>query len=127
MKLERFLLLTDAIINLALGVLLLFFPSYLVPAMGIPTEQPAFYPSILGAVLVGISLALLIERSGGGLGLRGAVSINFCGGIVLGLWLLLGDLQLPFRGFALLWGLVVILVGISTFEILAPRRGQDVG
>ena len=128
MKSGRFILLIDAIINLALGVLLIFFPSFLVAALGVPKSECAFYPSILGAVLFGIGIALLVERSsGGGLGLAGAVSINLCGGIVLGLWLVLGDLQLPFRGFALLWGLVVILVGVSAFEILTPRREHDAG
>ena len=126
MKAGSFLLLIDAMINLALGVLLVFFPSSLVAALGVPTAEPAFYPSILGAVLFGIGIALLIGRSNGsGLGLVGAVSINLCGGIVLGLWLVLGNLQLPFRGFALLWGLVAILVGISVIEILAPHRDRD--
>jgi hypothetical protein len=126
MKARRFLLLIDAIINLVLGVILVFFSSSLVAALGVPAAEPAFYPSILGAVLFGIGIALLIGRSNGsGLGLVGAVSINLCGGIVLGLWLVLGNLQLPFRGFALLWGLVAILVGISVIEILAPHRDRD--
>jgi hypothetical protein len=128
MKSERFLLLIDAIINLGLGILLIFFPSSIVVALGVPIVESAFYPSILGAVLFGIGIALLVERSsGGGLGLGGAVSINLCGGIVLGFWLLLGDLQLPPRGSAFLWGLVVILVGISSFEIWARRHKQDAG
>ena len=128
MKSERLLLLIDAIINLVLGVLLMFFPSSLVEALGVPRADSAFYPSILGAVLFGIGIALLVERSiGGGLGIVGAVSINFCGGIVLGFWLVFGDLELPFRGLVFLWGLVVVLVGISAIEILASRRRKDTG
>ena len=127
MKSARLLLLIDAIINLVLGVLLIFFPGPVVDALGVPAADPAFYPSILGAVLFGIGIALLIERSiGGGLGLRGAVSINLCGGIVLGFWLLFGDLRLPLRGLIFLWGLVVVLIGVSMIEILASRRKEDI-
>ena len=57
-----------------------------------------------------------------GLGLGGAICINLCGGIVLALWLIAGDLSLPLRGLVLLWGLVVILVGISIFEFFSQRK-----
>ena len=126
MKSERLLLLIDAIINLGLGVLLLVFPRPLVTALGVPNVESAFYPSIMGAVLFGIGIALLLQRNRAkGLALEGAVSINLCGGIVLGLWLLFGGLQLPLRGLILLWILVAILVGISTFEILASRYERN--
>ena len=126
MKTEKLLLLVDAIINLGLGVLLVLFPRALVAALGIPSAKSAFYPSILGAVLFGIGLALLVERSrGGGLGLGGAVAINLSGGVVLGLWLLFGGLEIPLRGQLLLWGLAALLVGISTVEILAPRGSRS--
>lgn len=122
MKAGRLLRLVDAMINLSLGVLLIIFPRSLVAAIGIPAAAPAFYPSILGAVLFGIGIALLIDRKNGvGLGLGGAICINLCAGTVLGIWLVFGNLQLPFRGFVLLWGLVAILVGISMLEILAQR------
>lgn len=128
MKSERLLLLIDAIINLLLGVSLIFFPSFLVDALGVPTVASAFYPSILGAILFGIGVALLVQRSiGGGLGLCGAIVINICGGIVLGFWLVFGDLELSFRGLVFLWTLVLVLVGISTIEILASRRRQEPG
>ena len=118
------LLLADAIINMILGVLLVFFPRWLVALLGIPAAESAFYPSILGAVLFGIGVALLIERKrGGGLGLGGAVAINLSGGLVLGLWLLFGGLSLPARGQLVLWLLVALLVGISIIEMLA-HNGQ---
>lgn len=129
------LLIADAIINLALGILLVIFPRHLVAALGIPGAEVAFYPGILGAVLVGIGIALIIERIRGssGLGLAGAVTINLCGGLVLAAWLLFGSLDLPVRGLVFLWALVAVLVGISTLELVAqggwktpeqsPRRG----
>ena len=50
------LLVVDATINLLLGLLLVAFPAGLVEALGIPQAEPAFYPSILGAVLIGIGV-----------------------------------------------------------------------
>jgi hypothetical protein len=123
MKSERLLLLIDAIINLGLGALLMVFPRPLVTALGVPAAESAFYPGILGAVLFGIGIALILQLSRAqGLALEGAVSINLCGGIVLGGWLLFGELQLPLRGLAFLWGLVVVLVIISIIEMLSLRH-----
>jgi hypothetical protein len=118
------LLTIDAIINLALGILLGIFPQSLIAALGIPDTTAAFYPSILGAVLFGIGIALIVERVRGssGLGLTGAVSINLCGGLVLAAWLLLGPLEIPLRGRIILWGLVTVLVGISSLELFAQAR-----
>ena len=115
------LLTIDAEINLALGVLLITFPKTLVSVLGVPKSDSTFYPSILGAVLFGIGIALLIERFRGsqGLGLLGASSINLSGGIVLALWLIFGKLVLPVRGLVFLWVLVIVLVGISSLELVA--------
>ena len=95
---NQLLLVPDAIINLLLGALPMIFPSPLVHFLGIPGAINSFYPSLLGAVLFGIGIALLIHRylpKIGGLGLGGAVSINLCGGLVLAYWLLPGELDLP--------------------------------
>ena len=117
------LLIIDGVINLLLGGVLVLFPGPLVIALGIPTTDQAFYPSILGAVLLGIGIALVIEyarRPGGpaGLGLGGAVAINLCGSLVLAGWLVFGRLHLPIRGYALLWGLALLIVGLSVVELL---------
>ena len=82
---NRSLLLTiDSLLNLLLGVLLVVFPRDLISFLGIPQPSSAFYPSILGAVLFGIGIALWMERGADGerargLGLGGAVVINLCG------------------------------------------------
>jgi len=117
------LLKVDAGVNLALGALLIVFPAPVVRAPGVPPAEPAFYPSILGAVLFGIGLALLQEarRSADGLvglGLGGAVATNLSGGLVLTGWLVAGGLALPLRGHVILWA----LVGISSAEVLRHRR-----
>jgi peptidoglycan/LPS O-acetylase OafA/YrhL len=120
-------LLIDALINLLLGVLLLLFRPGLVEFLGIPQAEQTFYPTILGAVLIGIGLALVLECSGRpkglvGLGLGGAVAINLCGGVVLAVWLASGRLTMPMRGQAVLWSLVVILVAISVTELYVHQR-----
>ena len=121
------ILLADAAINLILGILLLAFSPGIINFLGVPNTELYFYPNILGGVLFGVGIALLIEyyrKSGSlvGLGLGGAVSINICGGIVLALWLIFGNLNIPLKGIIFLWILVVILVGISSMELLFYNR-----
>ncbi len=124
MKTQNVILLVDCIINLILGILLLAYTSELALFLGVPKVESAFYPNILGGVFVGIAIALVIElfnKTKGktsGLGLLGAITINICGGFVLVIWLLLGDLSLPLRGSILLWSLAVILIVLSSFELL---------
>ena len=57
------LLMIDAIINLILGAVLLFVPRLTIEFLGLPAENTYFYPSILGAVLFGIGIALLMVLS----------------------------------------------------------------
>jgi len=118
------LLVVDAGINFLLGFLLLGFSRPLTRLLGVPYTDAKFYPTILGAVLLGIGIALMIEafrQPNGlvGLGLGGAVAINLCGGTLLAFWLLSGVLNLPLRGLVFLWVLAIILVGISVVELLA--------
>ena len=74
---------------------------------------------------MGITIALTIEafrkptnNNNIGLGLLGAICINLCGGFVLLLWLVFGNLNLPFMGSLFLWTLDVILLFISTIELV---------
>ena len=102
-------------------ILCILYP-FVAETIEVPIVENSFYPNILGAVLFGIGIALTIEcyrKQGGmvGLGLGGAVAINLSGGFVLLLWLIFGDLNIPFRGLFFLWSLTVILVGISLIEI----------
>jgi len=121
------LLLIDAAINFLLGFLLLAFSRPLADLVGVPFTEVGFYPTLLGAVLFGIGIALVIEarrKPQGlvGLGLGGAVAINLSGGIALLTWLLSGTLDLPIRGRMFLWSLAILLLGISLAELLAHRR-----
>jgi hypothetical protein len=126
---ERIVLLADAAVDLALGLPLIFYSRELASLLGLPEPHTPFYASILGAVLVGIAVALIIECRGtrlrsGGLGLGGALTINLCGAVVLAVWLAHGALELAPRGRALLWAVVIIVGGLSALELsLYSRRG----
>ena len=128
---NRSLLLTiDSLINLLLGVLLVVFPRDLISFLGIPEPNSAVYPSILGAVLFGIGIALLMERGADrararGLGLGGAVVINLCGALVLSAWLLFGDLSLSINAAAVLWGIVAVLTVVSLAEVIGVRNDRE--
>ena len=126
---QFFLLTIDAAINVGLGGLLLVFPRPMIAFLGLPSPAVAFFPSILGAVLLGIGIALIVERRASerptaGLGLLGAVTINACGGVALAAWLLSGRLALPVRGAVCLWVLVALLVGLSSVELGAQLRNR---
>jgi hypothetical protein len=113
------LLLVDAVINLLLGGLLLFYPQWLVEALGMPVVATTFFPSVLGGVLFGIGLALLIAYRGGaqGLGLDGAIAINLCGaGVVVG-WLVVAPHAIPSRGKITLWIIALVVIGIGLVEL----------
>jgi hypothetical protein len=116
------LLTIDGIINLVLGILLLLFPLGMAEFLGVPKSNMNFYPTILGAVIFGIGIALLIERYGfkrniRGLGLGGAIAINLCGAIALLIWLVSTPFDLPFRGYVILWSIAVIVLFMGIVEI----------
>lgn len=117
---HKLLLVIDGLVNLLLGILLLLSPVGTIDFLGLPRTDIYFYPSILGAVIFGIGLALLFERFGHarqfqGLGLGGAILINLVGSLVLIAWLVSGALTLPLKGQIILWtvGVVVLFIGIA--------------
>jgi hypothetical protein len=120
-------LLIDAMVNFSLGMLLVIFPADIFQFIGLQVTDHAFYPTILGAVLIGIAVALIIEfnrKPAGmvGLGLGGAIAINLCAAFVLVFWLFNGKLRVSLFGHITLWILLIILVVISVFEIYVSRK-----
>ena len=124
MKDKKLLLIVDGIINLALGILMLIFPSQMIQAFDLPKANSNFYINILGAVLFGIGIALFLECFSNrlhmsGLGIAGAVAINLCGSGALIAWLLLGNLTLSLGGSILLWSIALIVLGVAIIEIFS--------
>jgi len=102
----------------------LLFPAGIVELLGLPYTNTNFYPSILGAVLFGIGIALLVERYGApknirGLGLGGAIAINLCGTGVLLVWLLVSPFDIPLRGNLILWSIAIIVLIVGLVEIIS--------
>lgn len=122
-KKQKILLIIDGIINLVLGILLLLFPFGIAELLGVPESHINFYPTILGAVIFGIGVALLIEVYGAprgmrGLGLGGAIAINMCGATALLIWLVVTPLGIPMRGYIILWSIASIVLLIGLVELL---------
>lgn len=127
---RKTLLLIDGLLNLLLGILLLSFPLGIGAVLGVPLPQSAFYPTILGGVLFGIGIALLLECHGtlhgfSGLGIFGAIAVNFCGAAVLVVWLIWGGLNLPLRGLIILWLIALSVFGIGTCEVMSKGSRKN--
>ena len=121
---HKVLLFIDGIVNLLLGVILLFFPAGLLDLLGLPPTNTYFYASILGAVIFGIGVALLLELYGfqkrvRGLGLGGAIAINLCGGGALMVWLVAVPLSVPLLGKVILWIAAAVVLIIGLVELVA--------
>jgi hypothetical protein len=122
----RTLLIIDGLINLALGTLLAVYPEAVIKIIGLPAVELPFYASILGAVIFGIGIALIVQikNPSFGLGLGGAVAINLSGGFCLAAWLIFGNLTIPAIGYYIMWGLVIILFSLSTFELVSLKNNE---
>ena len=119
---HRFLLASDGIINLLLGTLLLLFPAGVVDFFGLPSTNTYFYPTIMGGVIFGIGIALCVELlffpKIRGLGIAGAITINFSGGLVLLYWLLSSKLVISLKGLITLWIVAILVLGIGIVELV---------
>jgi hypothetical protein len=121
---HKVLLAIDGAVNLSLGLVLLLFPAGVLELLGLPPTDTYFYASILGAVIFGIGIALLLELWGAGrgirgLGLGGAIVINFCGAGALVAWLLFGHFNIPIRGHVTLWAVAIVVLAIGLVETSA--------
>ena len=128
---SKVLLVIDGVVNVVLGILLLLFPAGVLDLLGLPATSTYFYPSILGAVLLGIGVALFIEVHGApkgvsGLGLAGAIAINVLGGGALLVWLLAAQLDIPRRGHVVLWCVAITVLAIGLVELFVKPWRSDV-
>jgi hypothetical protein len=115
------LLWIETLLKFAGGLVLVLAPLGTIKLLGLPRTETAFWPRLLGVVLIGLAGALFVEgRAPGsyGLGLAGCVIVNFCAVSMLGGLLALEAGPPSARGRAAVWALVVLLVCLSVLEIV---------
>lgn len=132
MYVRHIVLIIDAIINFILGIVLIVYPIQFIRFLGIPEAMSPFYPSLLGAVLCGIALALVIEyyrlpTGLVGLGLGGAVVINICGACILIVMMVRHLVHMPLQGYLFLWILVIALIFLSAIELIVYTNQKVAG
>jgi hypothetical protein len=121
-KEEKISLLIDSVVNIILGLVLLTFPFGSEGLLGLPNSGDNFYALILGAVLLGIGIALFVEvkyydKGKRGLGLDGAIIINILASLVLIIILLFETINVSQPGVVILWfvGISVLLIGLVEY------------
>ena len=122
------LLISDAMIDLLIGLALVIFPVKIIEFFGLPMFENPFYVIMLGSMLVGIAVALLIDcftPELQGLGLFGAIIINLCVSIVLLICLATGILNIALKAKIGVILLIIILIGLSCLEYFTPRKGKS--
>ncbi len=114
------LLWIELVAKLAVGLVLLAVPLTAIKVLGLPRPPTAFWPRLLGGVLLGLAAATFMDttvRLGHGLSLGGSFVINLITGLTLGTMLFLNQGPDTRRGRAILWSLTVALIALSLIEI----------
>lgn len=114
------LLWIEFVTKLAGGLVLLSFPLTAIKVLGLPKSETAFWPRVLGAVLIGLAIATYMENSvklGHGLGLGGSFVINLTGGLTFAALLFLKQAGTTVRSRVVLWACSLALIGLALVEI----------
>ncbi len=114
------LLWIETVLKLSGGLALSLAPLLVIKALGLPPSQSTFWPRLLGAILIGLGAATLLQGASSdarALGLAGCIVINLTSAAMITVLAVLGAASATRRGTAVLWTLVVVLVVLSLFEI----------
>lgn len=114
------LLWLETVLKLAGGLALLLAPLTLIRVLGLPAAASAYWPRMLGAVLVGIAAAAFIEGAWSGsrgLGLAGLVLINLAGAAGIATMALFGGGAPTRRGRFFLGSVALLLFVLALVEI----------
>jgi len=116
------LLWLETLLRFSSGLVLLIMPLTTARILGLPLPQALLWPRLLGALLIGMAAAILLEGSiagGKGLGLGGLVLVNLIGAAVIITLLVMERGSQTRRGKLVLWGLAVGLIMLGLLEIAA--------
>lgn len=112
------LLWIEACLKLGSGLALVVAPRTLARLLGLPSADQPFWPRLLGALLIGLGAASLLEvRMQGGLGLAGSIAVNLASAAMLSALLVLGRAGKTKRGRLLLSLTAAALIILSLVEI----------
>lgn len=91
----------EIVLKLGIGLILLAAPRTLAKVLGLPVAEDAFWPRLVGAMLIGLAAAMIVElrlQPGHALGLSGIAAIDLAVGATLWAMLILGRAGSTKRG-----------------------------
>jgi len=110
----------ETLTKLGLGAALLVLPGAFAKILGLPLAMGGFWPRLLGGTLVGLGAAAFIEGAwtgSRGIGIAGLILVNLALAATMALAVLAGDGPPTRRGRLVIWIGVILLFGLSLFEI----------
>jgi hypothetical protein len=122
----QYLLWTEIVLKIGSGVLLGLFPATTSKLFGLPASGDTFWQRLLAGLLIGLGLATVLQGStvlqgaftpGRGLGLAGSMAVNLSAAAMIAAHLSIGRHAIKRRGTLLLWGVVIVLTGLSLAEL----------
>lgn len=114
----------DAVFDAGMGALLLMASwDALYEALGLPLAVPAMYAQVAGGLLCGYAYLLWTGATAPGVRrLAGTTAVvNVAGVVVLGIWLVSGELGAETLGEVVLWAAVVALAAFAVTEARIAR------
>lgn len=122
---ERSILAANAGLNILLGIVILLLPVTGGGWFGLPDATPFLFSSVLGAVLVAVGLALLVQRAGGsGLGLGGAAVLGLLGAGAAFAWLGLGGSAIPAPGRWVVAAAALLAIALAGLSMTSRDHGD---
>jgi drug/metabolite transporter (DMT)-like permease len=123
----RYALAADALLTALVGAVLLFFPSSLVDALGVPDADPSIYANLAGALLIGYAFALA-RASRSPADNKAVIEAVFVANVlcaaVLALWLTALDSDATATGKAVLGVIAGGLAVLAALQATALRTGH---
>ena len=114
------LLWIEIVSKLAIGGLLIVSPTLLIKVLGLPRSSSAFWPRLVGALLVGMAAAMFMDislRLGHGMSLGGSFVINVALALALLADLISRNDMKPWRGRMVKWIALATLSTLAFVEI----------